>query len=630
MRLRNKLLTASCVAAAMAALATGISCNEHEISPFAQSLSAGQKQTLSSGSTRPVDILFIVDNSSSMVEEQRGLDENFKTFLAQLTMAGADYRLAAVNTSYAPGNPFQVAAPWTGNQVNQQVEEALRGVDLNALKQKCSNYFSNHDPWISSTDMVGSDGSISASGTPLGDEANLSLLVDLFRCEAIGGTNGASVERGLATMSAALTNPNFKFKRDGSILAIVFVTDENDCTENEKLSISDKQPKECEIKRNIEDSCAVTKYDAIITQKSNDVIVSALKPAAGQLVTIGAQKTVTDSAGKTYEIGNHTLRELCLAGDDAARAILTACLENEKDCSVSQDIKCPAGGCTNELQRRKDFYDEVINLVASSNRAQYEQQNKSIYDNAASDADKQAIRNDLARQDVIVANIINRDIGKRYTTDFNDRWCANSGSQGYRYQLFAEMFNNDPIFAPICCQAKQDEFLASYKEQDAEGSLVTKSLAVCNSVPSAEDEGNSEFGPVLGAIGQRIGEAVNTVCTDSVPVTCNPSDCNGAKPNASCPCNYGCNETVYLSQNEHEYHLCNEFVLNVGVVDSRITDPAKIAENYKQYTAGNEYSVNFESQYCLTRTGSPIQINLNKNEPNTSLVIEYPKKVSSI
>ena len=115
MRLRNKLLTASCVAAAMAALATGISCNEHEISPFAQSLSAGQKQTLSSGSTRPVDILFIVDNSSSMVEEQRGLDENFKTFLAQLTMAGADYRLAAVNTSYAPGNPFQVAAPWTGN-----------------------------------------------------------------------------------------------------------------------------------------------------------------------------------------------------------------------------------------------------------------------------------------------------------------------------------------------------------------------------------------------------------------------------------------------------------------------------------------------------------------------------------
>ena len=637
MRLKNKLLTAGCMAAAAAMLLSNVSCNDHELEPFSQSLSAGQKQTLSSGSTRPVDILFVVDNSNSMTEEQLGLDQNFRTFLAQLATAGADYRLAAVTTQdVKSANPFKVSAPWDGQgKARSGVADALPGVDMANLKTICNNYFGSTRAWISSSDLVDAQGNV-GTGTSLGSSSNMDLLVNLFRCEAIGGTDGDAIERGLANMSHAFQYSDFgSFKRDGSILAIVFVTDENDCTETNAGSIDQDHATQCELQRNIEDSCIISKYDRVVSSKikvsSGEENVSSLQTAEGQLVSItdengNEMKEVTDDNGNRYAVGNHTLRELCVKGDDAARAILSACVKNEDRCSVSQYIDCPDGVCTNGLKSRYDFYQEVINVVVRTNRSMYEQ-NKSIYDNATSDAEKQEILNQLAKQDVIVANIINRDEGKRYTTNFNDRWCAGFGSQGYRYQWFAEMFENDPIFAPICCQKNRQSFMTSYKEADAGGRLETKVGPVCEQV---DVEINSQFGPVLGAIGQRIGEAVNTVCTDSAPVTCIPDDCNGDKPNANCPCNHGCSETSFLKQSDHEYHLCNEFDLKVGVVDSNITDPDKIAENYKPYKVDDEYSVNFESEYCMTRTGSPIQINLNKNEPNTSLVIEYPKKVSSL
>ena len=630
MRLRNKLVTAGCVAASAAMLLTGVSCNDHEIAPFSQSLSAGQRQSLSSGSTRPVDILFVVDNSNSMMEEQRGLDENFSKFLDQLSLAGADYRLGAVNTSYAELSPFQVLAPWSSDN-DSSVKAALNNISdagLAELRTKCENYFGESRLWISSSDRVLEDGTVDPSGTPIGE--NVSLLKELFRCESIGGTKGHAIERGLGTMRYALeydTNVG-RFKRDGSILAIVFVTDENDCTENGDDLLSygttgaSVQSEKCETKRNIEDSCTIPKYDQIvkIEDRASHQLVSSLQTAGGQLVSIGAETTVDG-----YEIGSHTLRELCVAGDDAARAILTKCIESE-NCSVKQYIDCPEGGCANTLAPRKDFYDAIINMVATSNKAEYEK-NKSLYDNATSEDEKKAIRNELARKDVIVANIINRDEGKRFSETLNEKWCGGSGSQSYRYQLFAEMFDNDPIYAPICCRkGKKSHYVASYKEVET---LATVVGDVCSA--DVEEDTNGQFGPVLGAIGQRIGEAVNTVCADSAPVTCNPSDCNGeGGPNANCPCNFGCNESAYFSGTDRAYHLCNEFKLNVGVVPSDLTNPDDIANQYTSYTAGNEYSVNYESDYCLTRTNSPIQINLNKNQPNTSLIIEYPKKVSGI
>ena len=51
-------------------------------------------------------------------------------------------------------------------------------------------------------------------------------------------------------------------------------------------------------------------------------------------------------------------------------------------------------------------------------------------------------------------------------------------------------------------------------------------------------------------------------------------------------------------------------------------------KDYRQFTSGKDFEVDYESNYCLSRTGSPLQIIMNVNEAGRDLIIEYPKKVS--
>ena len=151
MRIRNKLLTAGCIAASAAALLTGLSCNEHEMAPFSKSLAAGAKQAISSGSTRQVDILFVVDNSFSMAEEQAGLDENFSLFLEQLINANADFRLGVVSTEFATdtrgyfNNLFKVDAISSDKDaaVIADVKSILNVSDsqFSELEANCKSFF---------------------------------------------------------------------------------------------------------------------------------------------------------------------------------------------------------------------------------------------------------------------------------------------------------------------------------------------------------------------------------------------------------------------------------------------------------------------------------------------------------
>jgi Mg-chelatase subunit ChlD len=46
----------------------------------------------------PADVLFVVDNSASMVEEQARLSENFGAFVALLGDTTADYRIGVTTT----------------------------------------------------------------------------------------------------------------------------------------------------------------------------------------------------------------------------------------------------------------------------------------------------------------------------------------------------------------------------------------------------------------------------------------------------------------------------------------------------------------------------------------------------
>lgn len=115
------------------------------------------------------DVLFVVDDSASMVEEQVRLTDNFASFLDVLETTAADFRLGVVTTTAEDGG-------------------TLRGL---------------FDP-----------------ETPdLSDAVLDALLV---------GTDGSRDEQGLATAQLALDGRNEGFPRGDVPLAIVFVSDEDD------------------------------------------------------------------------------------------------------------------------------------------------------------------------------------------------------------------------------------------------------------------------------------------------------------------------------------------------------------------------------------------------------------------
>lgn len=603
MRLKNKLLTIGCVAlSAGALLAGGLACNEHELSPFSKSLNSGKKQSTSSGSTRQVDILFVIDNSNSMAEEQLSLDKNFSEFLTKLTGANANFRLAAVSTDFKGANmQFETDALSHGGA---SVLTGMSSSEIEAIKSKCKAQFTADKPWIDYEDL-----SKNYNLTDENDKQKFNSEVqDLFRCEAIMGTGGSGLEKGLASMRSVLdTKVGKNFKREGSIMAIVFVTDENDCSSNEITQ--DGQTLLCETKRNIEDSCIMTRNDRIKTTKDGG---SELVLDKGQYI---------EYTRKNNEVVRKSLREWCVQGDTEAREALKGCYADD-NCAAKSYIDCPEGGCEDKLVGRREFFDFIIDYVGNSNEKYYREQNPDAFAKIETAKDHKDLIESFAKSDIIVASIINRDEGMRYNEKLPENWCGTAGSQSYRYQLFAEMFENEPIYAPICCKR------VAFQALDGKTPKT-----VCSG--SKDDMGkNGEFGPVLSVIGERIGKAVNTLCADSMPVTCNPKDCEDGSP--SCPCLFGCNDTItYLANTENAYNLCNEFQFNVGTLPKNSNSASaahdeSIMSDYKAYKEGVDFTINYESNFCRARTGSPIQIQLIKSEAGRDLVFEYPKKVSAI
>ena len=151
-----------------------------------------------------MDIIFVVDNSASMVEEQAALAASFPTFITVLdnymTEDGdlLDYRIAVINTGvdaqptlHTPPFP-PIPTPQTG--------------DNGAFITGCGMT----GQWLerSSPDVTGT-----------------------FQCLADVGTGGPSVEMQILATKLALTRTEqLAFHREDALLAFVVLTDEDDCS----------------------------------------------------------------------------------------------------------------------------------------------------------------------------------------------------------------------------------------------------------------------------------------------------------------------------------------------------------------------------------------------------------------
>lgn len=146
-----------------------------------------------------IDILWIVDNSGSMAEEQRALGVNFSSFISQLVDSGIDFQTAVTSTdtceTEAPDDLSQVMCP------NDEPSLHHRGKFMG---------------------IAGS--TVLTSSTP-----NLDAL---FRDYTNIGTDGSSFEHGLSAakmgLEKSLSGENDPLIREDAFLSVIVVSDEED------------------------------------------------------------------------------------------------------------------------------------------------------------------------------------------------------------------------------------------------------------------------------------------------------------------------------------------------------------------------------------------------------------------
>jgi hypothetical protein len=161
-----------------------------------------------------MDILFVIDDSGSMAEEQGNLATNFPAFATlidqYMTETGSllDYRIAITTTGR------DVTTEFVGFPLPPITEEG----DDGAFRQECGMT----RRWLQRDDA-------DVSGT--------------FACVANVGTTGPGVEMPLLALEWSLSDrvadgTNAGFLRDDALLAVVVLTDEDDCSrEDDPITI---------------------------------------------------------------------------------------------------------------------------------------------------------------------------------------------------------------------------------------------------------------------------------------------------------------------------------------------------------------------------------------------------------
>ncbi len=211
-----------------------------------------QEKQLQLTEQKDVDILFVIDNSGSMGEEQANLAANFGAFIEVLEAqdVGANYRIGVTTTDM--GNPWCGATtPEGGNLVLSSCRERLGDfvfADDDVGELACTDICTLD---AAELEVLPTATEYDASLAPrpwlerIEGKTNLAAgvsTVDAFRCFGPQGINGCGFESPLQAMSFALRRADtageqqYGFLRDSAILAVVIVTDEVDCSYNTDFS----------------------------------------------------------------------------------------------------------------------------------------------------------------------------------------------------------------------------------------------------------------------------------------------------------------------------------------------------------------------------------------------------------
>ena len=195
---------------------------------------AGDACTAVAKLQRAVDILFVIDNSGSMGVEQGVLAGNFPVFLDVLEhqQFGASYRIGITTTDPLTLGHLDVSS------CRGRLEDFIYDDGETRIDETQAGCLAS-----CSTDIVATIPTVTADDTfaaprpwieKAGNVTNLDAvdIAEAMRCAGPQGINGDGFEAPLEAMRAVIEGlGNSKgFLRDEALLAVIFVTDETDCS----------------------------------------------------------------------------------------------------------------------------------------------------------------------------------------------------------------------------------------------------------------------------------------------------------------------------------------------------------------------------------------------------------------
>jgi len=197
-----------------AALLSG--CPDREIAEVKPSQDKVETKDIPVTLNRNVDIVFVVDDSGSMKEEQDSLASNFPKFIDRLSsLQGGlpSVHIGVVSTDVGTGTTKIDSCDNLGDN-GGMLTNSCAGLNAGA------KYIEDVD-----------DGNMGRTRNYSGN------LPQLFACMAKLGTGGCGAEQPLESMRLALDptgNKNPGFLRNDAFLAVVIISDEDDCSTRDR------------------------------------------------------------------------------------------------------------------------------------------------------------------------------------------------------------------------------------------------------------------------------------------------------------------------------------------------------------------------------------------------------------
>jgi len=186
-----------------------------------------------------VDILFVIDNSPSMSPKQKQLGTAIDNFMKKIDTSGSNYHVGVVSTDIgaqqAPNTAFQ-----PGN-LNIPSCDTYKGNDGELQQRACSSR--DQSKWsvdaksacttLCPTKLEPQNGDVYLWKQDGITNAPSNDITGTFKCIAPLGDSGCGLESPLEAAKRALDNhstTNAGFLRQNSVLAVIFLTDEDDCS----------------------------------------------------------------------------------------------------------------------------------------------------------------------------------------------------------------------------------------------------------------------------------------------------------------------------------------------------------------------------------------------------------------